>query len=61
MKYIHYFFVGILFFIGALLATIFGIIPANILGLLGFKKAHDKIYWTWAPFLANFVIWLLNY
>lgn len=61
MKYVHYFFVGLFFAIVALFATIFCIIPANIIGLLGFKKTYKKMYWSWAPFLAKVLIFLLNY
>ncbi len=61
MKYVHYFFAAILFVIGVIISTIFCVLPANFIRLLGFKKASKKIYWAWAPHLASFAIWLLNY
>lgn len=61
MKYIHYFFVGIFFFISVVFSTVFCVLPANLMRLLGFKKASQKLYWAFAPALANYIIWLLNY
>ncbi len=60
MKYIHYFFVGILFFIGVLISIVFCVIPANLLKLLKKDEASTRIYWRWAPWLAHYVSWLLG-
>jgi 1-acyl-sn-glycerol-3-phosphate acyltransferase len=61
MKYVHYFFAAILFVIGVIITVIFCVLPANFIRLLGFENASKKIYWAWAPHLASFAIWLLNY
>ncbi len=61
MKYVHYFFATIFFAVGVIFSTIFCLIPANIMGLLGFKKTYHKIYWAWASPLTSYALWLLNY
>lgn len=61
MKYVHYFFALILFAIGVVISTLLCVLPANFIRLLGFKKASKKIYWAWAPSLARFALFLLNY
>lgn len=60
MKYIHYLFVGILFFIGVIISTVLCVIPANIIRLFNGKNLSKKIYWLWAPKLASYILWLLN-
>ena len=61
MKYVHYFFALILFVIGVVISTLLCVLPANIIKLFGFKKASKKIYWAWAPPLARYALFLLNY
>lgn len=60
MKYIHYIFVGILFFIGVLISIVLCEIPGNFLKLIGKDEAATKLYWRWAPRLAHYVSWLLG-